>query len=229
MAQDKKQSREELLEQPDAVTLYLQQFAEFIRRYQKQLIVAGVVFVILVLAASGGVYYVNKAEDEASAMLGRAMDRYESVQAQNGDPAAYEALKKKFKTVMDQYGFTDAGEMARVQYASICYESGEYEKAVEAYETALDEFGGNPQFNDMIVTGLAYAYQATGDYDNAVKYFEKVAEDESAVTRDQALFNLGQLYGRLGKTEQSRKTYEKIVSEFPDSIYVEPAKMELAG
>lgn len=229
MAQDKKQSREELLEEPDAVTVYLHRFAEFVGQYQKQLIAAGIAFVVLILVISGVVYYMNHAENQASTMLGKAIARYEAVQSQNNDPAQYEALKKEFKAVIDEYGFTDAAEMARVQLASVYYESGDYEKAVEWYKTAVDAFEGNPQFSDLVLNGLAYAYQAQGDYDNAVKYFEKIADDNSAITRDQALFNLGQLYGRLGQTEKSRHAFEKIVSEYPDSIYVEPAKMKLAG
>ena len=47
--------------------------------------------------------------------------------------------------------------------------------------------------------------------------------------QDEALFNLGRIYHTLGNPEKSKASYEKIVSDHPDSIYIELAKDKVAG
>ncbi len=226
MAQDK--DRKELLEEPDPITVALNRIGLFIQAHYKQLIMAGIALAVIVVSASGVAWYLNQAENKAAVMLDKAMARYETVQA-TGTPAELAAVKKDLQVVMDEYGHTDAADMAMVQYAAVSYESGAYADAIDAYLTAYDTFGHDARFRDLILTGLAYAYAGNGDTENAVNYFEKVVADRDAVTKDQALFNLGNLYGEMGKADKSRDAYEKIVSDYPNSMYYEPARMQLAG
>jgi tetratricopeptide (TPR) repeat protein len=55
-----------------------------------------------------------------------------------------------------------------------------------------------------------------------------VARDDQ-ILRDEALFNLGVLYEKLGEMEKSEKAFNQIVSDFPDSMYINIIKERSAG
>jgi predicted negative regulator of RcsB-dependent stress response len=224
-----KQTRKELLEEPDAITVALHRIAGFFITYQKQ-VIAGIAAVLVVTAAVSGYFYIqHRSETEASILFAKAMDQYSDVIYDNGSPEDYLPVTQQFKNIVDNYGKTGVAHMALVQYAGAVYRSGNYEKAVAEYEKALSRMPQGHGFPEMVRSGLAYSYEALGDYENAIKHFELITAEPNAVTRDQALFKLGELYAATDNTEKSRAAYEKIVTAHTGSIYYELAKTKLNG
>lgn len=219
-----KETRKELLEEPDPVTLYLHRTAAFFLAYRKPIISCVAAFLIIVAAVSVYFYYQARMETAASTLFTSTMEHYAAVVSGNGDADAYEALKKDFRNILDEYGNTKVADMARVQYASVHYRSGDFGEAVKNYETALSQLPANHRFREMALIGLAYSYEGLNDSDNAIAYFEKIKNDPDAAMRDQALFNLGILYAERGDMEKSREAYEAIVSDHTDSMYYEVAR-----
>jgi len=82
---------------------------------------------------------------------------------------------------------------------------------------------------NQILNGLAYSFEAKNDLQSAVEHFEMLVADKEAVSRDDALFNLGRLYNALGDKAKSRDSYGKILSDYPDSIYLKLAKEKISG
>jgi tetratricopeptide (TPR) repeat protein len=130
---------------------------------------------------------------------------------------------------LEKYGARDGGKLARVIFANICYQAERPERAIELYEAALDDFRSHPFYCNLILTSLGYAHRQQKNLQQAVAYFRQVAEGPESSLKDEALFNLGQLYAQLGDTALSTAAYEKLVSDFPDSIYLELAREKLAG
>jgi len=196
---------------------------------QKRLIVWTIVAVVVILTASGAALYYNHAQNRAATQLGKAMAAYATARANNAPFSAYEAVKADFKEVMDKYGYTDSAGIALIQYAGVCCFSGDYEKAVDAYQKAFDKYGDKPMLKGLLESGLAYSYAGKKDYKNAISWFEKITEDPASTAKDEAFFNLGLIYGKAGQNEKSAAAYEKVVSDFPDSIYFDAAKQKIAG
>mgnify|MGYP006295844649 FL=1 len=119
--------------------------------------------------------------------------------------------------------------MALLQYAAVAYRAGNYDKALELYDAAWNEFKNNTQFNHLILSGLAYTHAAKNDPEKAISYFQQVVADENAILKDQALFHLGLLLDETGEPEKSADAYNRIVSDHPQSVYAEIAKAKLAG
>ena len=94
---------------------------------------------------------------------------------------------------------------------------------------ALEALAGQPLFLNLIQMGLGLSFEAKGENDKAVAYFEKIIADPNSLMKDQALFNAGRVYGKLGKNEKRREAYEKIVSDYRDSLYVEIAGEYVSG
>ena len=72
-------------------------------------------------------------------------------------------------------------------------------------------------------------YQAKKDYQAAANHFEKIVSEPDVPMKDEALFNLGEIYEKLGNTEKSQAAFKKILSDYTDSIYIEVVKERIAG
>ncbi len=235
MAEEK--SRKELLEEPDPFLVFVGQAMEFGKQYQKQIVAAVTTLLILVIAVYGVIYFKNKADDRAAVMLGKALSHYSAIlyrdpKIMNPKPptvAEYESVKKNFKEIVDKHGKTGSGKVALMHYADLCYLTKNYDEAIKAYNQALVELGDKTEFKSLILNGLAYSYEGKKDFDKAVTYFEKIASDKDAVMKDQAFFNLGRIYESLGKVKLMKEAFNRIVSDYPDSMYFELAKEKVAG
>ena len=235
MVEDK--TRKELLEEPDPFLVFVGRALAFVKKYQQQILLAVMAVFIAAVAVSGMLYYQRHSEEKAAEMLGQAISKYNSLMRKDPkmisymEPSAeeYDKSKKAFQEIMDKYGSTGAGKAALLNYADLCYRTKEYEEAIKSYEKALDNIGDQAAFKNLILNGLAYSYEAKQDIENAAKYFNMIVADEGAVMKDQALFNLGRIYEKLGKPEQQMEVYKRIVAEYPNSMYFQLAKEKIAG
>ncbi len=222
------QSRKELLEEPDPFLVFVGNMLEFVKKYQKQIMAAVGVVVAVAIVITGVIYYKNQSEDRAAMMLGKAIAKYNAIKKDESSFIAYEEVKKNFKAIAEKYGATGAGKAAIMQYADVCYLTKNYDEAIKIYNQALDALG-KTEFKTMILSGLAYSYEGKADYEQAAKYFEMIVTDDAAVSKDQALFNLGRMYGKLGKPELEKEAFSRLVSEYPDSMYFNLASEKIAG
>jgi len=62
-----------------------------------------------------------------------------------------------------------------------------------------------------------------------VTYFERITGNDNPVAKDVALFNLGRLYEEMGDAEKSQAAYNRLVSEYQESVYYELVNEKLAG
>jgi tetratricopeptide (TPR) repeat protein len=235
MAEEK--SRKELLEEPDPFMVFANRMLKIAKEYQQQIVMGTLAVVLVAVVISALIYFKHQSEDQAALMLGNAIARYNAIEYKdpkviNPKPpsiAEYEGVKKIFKEIVEKYGSTGAGKAALLHYADLCYKTQNYDEAIKIYKKALDVFEDKIGFKSLILNGLAYSYEDKKDYDSALKYFKMIATDKNAPMKDQALFNLAQIYEKLGKTDLQAEAYKRIISEYPDSMYYRLAKEKIAG
>lgn len=220
-------SRKELLEEPDPFMVFVGKAMTFVKTYQQQIVMAVIAVVLVALVISGVVYFRQKSEDRAAAMFGKAIAKYQGIMQNTPGFAALEEIKGDFKAIIDQYGSTGAGRSALINYANVCFEMKQYDEAIDAYQKALTAFKGQNDFAGLINTGLAYAYEAKGDEEEAEKYFNRVLSDPNAVAKDHVLFNLARIYEKQGRAEQRDDALKRLVTEYPESIFYKPAKEKM--
>ena len=69
---------------------------------------------------------------------------------------------------------------------------------------------------------------AQGKYDNAISIYTELSRDpNSQIPVDGVLMQLGRTYTRAGRKEEAAGAYNRIISEFPQSIYGADARREL--
>jgi tetratricopeptide (TPR) repeat protein len=225
----KKVTRKQLLKEPDEFITFSARLFQFAIKYKMQLLAGvGMLCAVLVLL-SGLVYFSKKSEEKAFSLMQQGITKYKTLSQTIGPAKAYQEVNADFEFILKKYSSKDGGKLARVSYADICYKAGEYDKAISLYLESLENLGDHQPVKYLVLSGLGYSYAAKKEYREAATYFEKIALGPESIMKDESLFNLGRIYHALGNPEKSKESYGKIVSDHPDSIYIELAKDRLAG
>ncbi len=208
MAKKKDNTEERIV----AVEEALSSSEQFIEKNQKILtyIVGGVIVVIL--AFFGYKKYVmvpqEKAAEVAIFNAQHYFDQDSLDLALNGD-----GVNAGFLEIIDDYGSTKEGNLAKY-YAGICYfNMGEYEESIDY----LKKFSSDDQVvSSMALGAIGDSYMQLGDATKAVDFYLKAArKNVNDFTTPTFLVKVGWTYEVLGNWQNALDTYESIKKDFP--------------
>lgn len=227
-------TRKQLLNEPDEILSVTRKTFNWILANKGYVALAiGVLFSAALIYSAVG-YFADKAERQAFSRLQALVDRYQEARQSGGEAEdavkkAYEAVREDMTTLVREYSSRSGGKMARIVLAGMAYDAGDYETASKFYSASLDEIAGYPSLKNLVISGLAYSLAGKSAYGEAIANFEKIASGEDDVMKADALYNLGRLYAETGNPEKSKSAYERLVSDFPDSVHADFAKDQLTG
>ena len=120
-----------------------------------------------------------------------------------------------FVEVIDEYGCTKAGNLAKY-YAGICQLNlGKYDEAIDM----LKSYKGKDIFTSVesqMLIGDAYAEKENPA--EAVKYYEKAAKgSDNFIVAPTALWKAGMMYLQLDKKEDAVRAFQQIKDNYPES------------
>lgn len=176
----------------------------------------GIALAVVILIPLGYIGYKKFIQEPKEAEAAAAMFYAEQYFAQeqfelalNGD-----GNFSGFLTITDEFGGTDAGNLAHY-YAGICHlRLGQYAEAI----AQLEDFSSD----DVLVSSVAYgalgdAYRESGDSENAVKNYEKAAnKNPNNFSSPIYLKKAGMTYeDDLNDLDKALACYEKIEKEYP--------------
>ena len=224
----KKKTRKQLLKEPDEFITFTGKAITFVTGYQKQISYMLCTIVAVALVFFGYRFFAQRAETKAFSLLGQIQSKYDTLIETSSETAAYGQVSEAFQSIIKKYDGNAGGKLARVIYANISYDARQYEKAIALYKQSLSDFKEDKFVYNMILSNLGHAYQRVGDEQNAAAYFEKAASATDSPVREEALFNLGLMYAKLGEAAKSQKTLQEILDNHPDSIYFDMVEEELS-
>lgn len=189
---------------------------QFIENNSKK-IIYGILAIALVVAAVLGIKhgYLIPKEKKASAALFKGEQyfaRDSFALALNGNGADYDG----FEAIIDQYGGTDAGNLAKA-YAGICYyKMGDTQKALDM----LKSFSASDNMVSPAITGLiGDCYVNMGDVKQGINYFEKAAKQaDNEVVSPVYLKKAGIAYESLKQYKDAVKAYTTIKDKYYTSM-----------
>ncbi len=225
----KYKSRKELLKKPDEFITFTGRAISIARDYQNQITYTLLAIVAIGFIFLGYRFFAQRAETKAFSMLQKSQSAYEKQKAASSSEEAYNTVSQAFQDIIKKYGGNAGGKLARVVYANISYEAGQYEKAITLYNQSLNDFQDDKAVNNLILSSLGHAYQQMQDTQNAVVFFERAAAQTDSFVREDALFNLGWVYHKMGQADKSRQTLQQIVDDYPNSLYFDMVQEELGA
>jgi tetratricopeptide (TPR) repeat protein len=208
-------------------------------------LVAGVVAVLL-LAAVGYWAWHTRNETRGQVLLTQALTIVQSlvdapkpdasgkiVQAAGSYPtitARAEAGLAKFTEVASSYPSTKAGIAARYYAAAALAMLGRPQEAATRYQEVIDKAGARDFYGRMAQMGLIETLVQAKQYDQAIAKGQALANsNDDALPRDAVLMELGRAYAAAGKKNDAKQTFDKVVTEFPDSAFSAEAKTMIAS
>lgn len=186
----------------------------FVIKYKKQLI-TGIAAVVVVV---GGIFayiygYSKPKEDKAQELLGIVMQKY--VMNQDFE----KALKGEGKTlglnaIVDKYGSTDAGNVAKYQAGLCNYQLGKTKEAIKLLESFSPQ--GDNTVSAQALYVLANCYASNKQPDDAVKTFKKAADATSVPALcAEYLLQAGIILESQKKNDEALKLYQDIKKDYP--------------
>lgn len=216
----KKQHEEGVLESAEVLAEQLTRSERFLEE-NKTLVFSLAGFIAIVLAGYFGYkYYMESQNSLAQDEMFQAVYYFEQDSldlALDGDGNYY-----GFLDIIDNYGSTDAGNLANFYVGSIYMKKGTYTSAIPF----LEDFSSN----DFVIQARAYsllgdAYMQQGAFNEAVGYYTKAADYKpNKYFTPIYLLKAGLAYEKLEEYSSAAKQYEKIVKEYADSSEADKAK-----
>jgi tetratricopeptide (TPR) repeat protein len=229
MAGVKKKTRKELLKEPDEFLTLTSRVLGWAAEYKKQINMAVLGVLSVGVLVSAYIYYVNHQESRAANLLAQALEKLEQLGPGKPTSKTVQEVSEDFKRIFNDYGSRSNGGLARLLYANLCYETGDYAQAAELYKASLPQFTEQPMIHFQILKSLGYTYAALNDPGTAAGYFEQALAGGTKDLQDDLLFNLGDLYARLGQKDKSTDLFKRILNEHPDSIYANLVRRKVDG
>lgn len=198
-----------------AVEEALSKSERFIEKNQKTIlyVVGGIAIVILGFWYYFK-YYLPQRDEEAQKQMFWA-ERYfekDSLElALNGD-----GVNLGFLDIIDEYGSTKSANLAHY-YSGICLlKQGKYEDALDQ----LGDFDSDDQIVGPMAEGaMGDANMELGDNDKALEHYLKAADmKDNQFTTPLFLMKAGWTYELLGKYDEALKLYERIRTDYYNSV-----------
>lgn len=195
----------------------------FVLKYKKMIVGAVVALIVIV----GGYiclnqFYLQPRQAEASTAIAKGQELFMNQQyekALNGDGAGYIGFLK----VVDQYGSTDAGNLANL-YAGLCYASMEKWQEAEKYLNAYSA-GDDAMVSPAAQAALGHAYANLNKIDDAISALKKAAKMADSQMENgrnnslspQFLLSAAQLLENQGKKSEALEIYKSIKADYVNS------------
>ena len=216
--------RKKELEQLDPFQENLLKAMTYVKEYKKQLILIATAVVLVAVVFSGVMYSFKRAENSAARLVSQALTKY--VKANDPDKG-YLAVKNDFQIIFTDYANTIAGRQALVKFAKICYEASEFDQSYKYYKQSLEVFKNEALMENFLLASLGHVCLARKEFEEAKQYFFQIEQGKTDLLKDEARFTLAMLYESANNTVESKKMYEKIVTEYENSMYKPIAKSKI--
>ncbi|MCF0207490.1 MAG: tetratricopeptide repeat protein [Bacteroidales bacterium] len=174
-----------------------------------------IVFAVIIVVALGIISYAKfvKAPKEKDAMVAMynaefAFEEEDFELALNGNEEGVTG----FAEIVDEYGSTPSGNVARYCAGVCCMRLGQYEEAI----SYLKDFSSDDPMMEPQALGLmAGAYSELGDNEKAAEYYVKAAEKaNNEILTPKYLIDAGNVYEILGNYQKALETYKKVQDEY---------------
>ncbi len=222
-------ARKRDLERPDEFLSFSATLIQNLQRYRAPVTI-GVVVVLAALATYSGVrFFTAKAENRGFQLLRDNLQTYGEAARDSAPDQALAQVSPQFESLLADYGRREGGKLARLVFADLNYRAGNYDAAITHFNEVLEGLPPDHFGYGSALSGLGYAYLETGHKDDAADCFEQIVAGHHPQLKNDALFQLGRLYGEQGQTEKQKEIFQRLLDEAPAYMYADLIKRQIEG
>jgi tetratricopeptide (TPR) repeat protein len=199
----------------------------------------GVVALLAVLFLVGRVFLGSRA-GQANEALSRAMKVYQApIDAASpkpddpknpvfADPAARRnRAKPLFEAVRNDYGSSDAADVAGLYLAQIAAEEGQLDRARELWTEFVDDNPDNLLAGEAQVNLIHLDRQQGKGEDLSQRLKAMLEQEEPGLPKDLILHELATTQEELGRKQEALQTWRRLTEEYPESAYRSAAQQKI--
>jgi len=209
----KKITRNQIKE--DKFTTSYYEAKNFYQEHQTKILAGLGIIAVIVVAI---IWYSNSQNEknlQASIELSRTMQVYETGAFQEAIDGRAGTNVIGLKKIVDQYGGTDNGEIARIYLANSYYFLGKFDEALENYD---DYSGSNKLMVASALAGIAACHEAKDSFEDAAEYYEKAYQAyEFNPLNSEYLLKSGSNYIKIKKFEEAKAAFDIIKDKYKTS------------
>ena len=220
----KKISRRELKE--DALVSTYVRVTTMYEENKRNISIGLTVLVIAVFAAV--IFLKNRADnsEKALAALGAIFEMYDTGQYQAAVDGIPEKNIQGLKAIVDNYGNSPSGDLARFYLANAYARLGRYREALQEFE----DYGPSGELLSVArLSGIGSCQEALGMFREAASAFEKAATQyPKDISAAENLNNAARDYGQAGEKEKAIDIYKRIKKNYPTTAFARDADRFIA-
>ena len=196
--------------------------------HKVKLAVAAIVTLVVIAAAVGGWYYINRQDEKASADLSRAVRTVDTPVRPAGVPAQPDSpsfassqeraaeARKQFQAIVEKYPHTRSGDVARYFFGLTSAQLGD--SATAERELRKVASTRNDDFSALAKFALASVYRNLNRNKEAIDLYKKLIDKPApTVGKITAQLELAATYQADNQSAEAKKLYEQILKENPSS------------
>lgn len=143
------------------------------------------------------------------------------------EAARRQRAKALFEKVRDDYGFSDAADVAAVYLGQIAAAEGKLDRARELWTDFVDGHEGHLLAGETRLNLIRLDRQQGKGEELVGRLRPLLDEPDAPLPQDVVLFELGKTYEQLNRRSEAVATYKRIVDEFPQSAYGQEARQRM--
>lgn len=212
MLKPKKKLSKREMKQDTLVTSYIK-VTGFYDQYKKHISI-GITAVAVVIIATV-IFLKNRAENNelATTQLSAIHQLYDNGQYQVAIDGAVERNLVGLKAIVEKYGSTASGDLARFYLADSYYQLGKFSEALEAFK---DCSPSNALLKASRYAGIGACYEALGNYKDAADNFESAAgKDATDGAIAEHLNDAARTYALAGDKSRALELLKRIKKNYP--------------
>ena len=203
---------------------------DWLKRYWRSVLKAVVPVVVVGLIVLAWFWNAQRIEREAQELLAQGTYRFRQAEADAfiDFDLLGEALTL-FEQAAERGGSSPAGKVARYYQGVALYRLGRLEEAIATLDTLQLDAGDSPSLG-AAKSLLADLLVESGQADLAINMLSQLAEEpDSTYPPDLALLQLGRIHKAQGNLEEARRSWSRVVDEYPQSLAAQQASRLLGS
>jgi predicted negative regulator of RcsB-dependent stress response len=184
---------------------------------------AGVVIVLLVVAWSA---WSKKGLADAKSRLALGIDQYKASEATGfSDVDSLNAALKRFDEVAKDLGSRPPGQLVQFYRGATLFQLDRLDEAKTTLTGVVEQTEASETVGATARVMLARVEAAAGRPDEAVALLQALVESaDPAVPPARVLLEIGRIHEAAGRHDEARKQWERVVSEYPQSVAMSEAR-----
>jgi len=220
----KKISRRELKE--DSLVATYVKLTSFYEENKRAISIAVTAVVIAVFAVV--IYVKNRADNNEKAItaLGSIFETYDAGRFQTAVDGIPEKNIMGLKAIVDNYGNSEAGDLARFYLAGAYAHLGKYDEALKDYE----DFSPTGELLAVArLSGIGSCQESRGMFREAAVSFEKAGTQyPKDVSAAENLTNAARDFGQAGDKDKAIDLYRRVKKNYPNTAFARDADRFIA-